>query len=68
MLTYALTDIGRRRTVNQDAVFCSGQSVGRLPNLFIVADGMGGHNGGDYASSFAVRRMTEILEQEEPEY
>lgn len=68
MLTYALTDVGRRRTVNQDAVFCSGQSVGRLPNLFIVADGMGGHNGGDYASSFAVRRMTEILEQgKEPE-
>lgn len=68
MLTYALTDVGRRRTVNQDAVFCSGQSVGSLPNLFIVADGMGGHNGGGYASSFAVRRMTEILEQKkEPE-
>ena len=68
MLTYALTDVGRHRAVNQDAAFCSGQSVGRLPNLFIVADGMGGHRGGDYASSFAVRRMTEILGQEkEPE-
>lgn len=67
MQAYALTDVGLYRTVNQDSVFWSEQSVGRLPNLFIVADGMGGHRGGDFASAFAVRRMTEILEESEDE-
>ncbi len=65
MLTYALTDVGLHRSVNQDSVFWSEQSVGRLPNLFIVADGMGGHKAGDYASSMAVRRMTEIIKNAE---
>ena len=43
----AMTDIGRRRKVNQDYVFASDRPVGNLPNLYIVADGMGGHKAGD---------------------
>lgn len=39
----AMTDIGRRRKVNQDYVYASDQPVGNLPNLYVVADGMGGH-------------------------
>ncbi len=35
--------------MNQDYVFASQDTVGNLPNLFAVADGMGGHNAGDYA-------------------
>ena len=31
--------------------------MGNLPNLFVVADGMGGHNAGDYASSHAVETL-----------
>ena len=31
--------------------------MGNLPNLFVVADGMGGHNAGDYASSHGVQIM-----------
>ena len=41
MKTYSITDIGRRRTMNQDYVYASEQSVGNLKNLLIVADGMG---------------------------
>lgn len=52
-----LTDIGRKRTVNEDsaAVF----TLPDGPALAIVADGMGGHRGGDYASSTAVQLMGE---------
>ena len=51
--TFSLTDIGKKRTMNQDYIFTSETPIGSLPNLFIVADGMGGYNGGDYASSLA---------------
>lgn len=48
--TYSITDIGRKRQLNQDYIFASSKPLGNMPNLFIVADGMGGHNAGDYAS------------------
>lgn len=59
MRVYGQTDIGQSRLVNQDYIFYSKTSVGSLPNLFIVADGMGGHRAGDYASSFAVNTFVE---------
>ena len=37
--------------------YASEQPVGNLPNIFIVADGMGGHNAGDYASKCAVQTI-----------
>ncbi len=54
MRVYAATDVGREREVNQDYIFCSMEPVGKLPNLFIVADGMGGHKAGDLASRYTV--------------
>lgn len=59
----AMTDIGRRRKVNQDYVYASDQPVGNLPNLYIVADGMGGHRAGDLASSYAVKLVVEAVER-----
>ena len=41
------TDQGMAREVNQDSILVSKTPVGPLPNLFLVADGMGGHNAGD---------------------
>ena len=55
----AMTDIGRVRVVNQDYVYASDLPVGNLPNLYIVADGMGGHKAGDLASSYAVQTIVE---------
>ena len=40
--TFSTTDIGKRRKLNQDYVFASEKPLGNLPNLFVVADGMGG--------------------------
>ncbi len=51
--------------MNQDFVFSSENPVGNLPNLFIVADGMGGHNGGGFASSYAVDIIKQSIESSE---
>ncbi len=59
--TFSLTDTGRKRKVNQDYVFTSESPVGNLPNLFIVADGMGGHAAGDYASRFATQTVVDDI-------
>ena len=50
----SLTDIGNTREMNQDYLYSSEESVGKLPNLFLVADGMGGHKAGDQASKMAI--------------
>lgn len=61
MKTFSMTDIGRRREINQDYMFTSETAVGNLPNLFLVADGMGGHKAGDYASRFTVEKIIEFI-------
>jgi protein phosphatase len=63
MQSYSITDIGKMRKTNQDYVFCEAGAVGNLPNLFIVADGMGGHNAGDYASKFCVEAFTNLIRE-----
>ena len=39
MKSFGMTDIGRKRKVNQDYLFFSDEPVGCFPNLYIVADG-----------------------------
>lgn len=54
MKSCCITDVGQRRSTNQDFVYASEEPVGNLPNLFVVADGMGGHRAGDFASRYTV--------------
>ena len=62
MRIYSETDVGQKRKMNQDYVFVSQEPVGNLPNLFAVADGMGGHNAGDYASAHAVQTLVSQIQ------
>lgn len=67
--TYSMTDIGRKRKLNQDCVYTCEHPLGNLNNLFIVADGMGGHKAGDYASAYtvkAIEREVELCEHTAP--
>lgn len=63
MKSFSITDIGEKRQVNQDYVFCEEKDIGSFPNMFIVADGMGGHNAGDYASRFCVEVFTNKIKE-----
>ena len=70
MKLYAMTDIGRKREVNQDYVYVTDQPIGPFANLLVVADGMGGHKAGDFASKYTVNVLKEEIENtslKEPE-
>ena len=60
---YGMKDVGRCRNINQDYIFISEKPVGNLPNLFLVADGMGGHKAGDLASEYTVSMVREAVEK-----
>ena len=63
----AVTDVGKIRSSNQDTVFASDEPVGALPNLFVVADGMGGHKAGDFASQYTVRCVSSYARETDEE-
>ena len=57
-----LTDIGRKRTTNEDCVF-----VDDAQGLYVVADGMGGHQAGEVASRLVVTSLREFLRDGHPD-
>ena len=63
MKAFALTNMGVRRNTNQDYAYVSEQNVGNLPNILIVADGMGGHKAGEVASEQAVNAVLASIKQ-----
>lgn len=56
MLVFAKSDIGLVRQTNEDSYACI------PPNLFLVADGMGGHVAGEVASRMAVKAVSDYIQ------
>ncbi len=52
MEIFAKSDLGKARDINEDAIYIPEEDLGI--NLYILADGMGGYQGGDIASQLAV--------------
>lgn len=63
MRSTGMTDIGLVRKVNEDSFLCRKLEGIEDIYLHIVADGMGGHNAGEVASSMAVKAITEYIEE-----
>lgn len=61
MIGYGKTDKGLQRANNEDSIFVENNAVGGLPNLYVVADGMGGYRGGEVASSNAIIAIHEYV-------
>jgi serine/threonine protein phosphatase PrpC len=62
----ALRDVGRVRSANQDSLFSLITTLPResgdlAMGLFIVADGMGGHHGGEIASRMAISTVAQYV-------
>ena len=64
MQVTGLTDVGKVRQINEDSYFFSKDRVGGAPNLFLVADGLGGHNAGEVASRMAIEAVTGYFRQQ----
>lgn len=61
MQFFAKTDQGKMRKMNQDFLFATKEGLGIFPNLFLLADGMGGHKAGDYASRYLVESLVSYI-------
>lgn len=62
MNSYGITDIGVARKYNQDYTLECDEQIGHLPNLYVVCDGLGGHNAGEFASSATAETFFDIAE------
>lgn len=65
MIGFGNTDIGKLRKVNQDYVYINNEPIGSLDNLYIVADGVGGHKAGEVASEVAIDSFEQFIYETE---
>ncbi|KGF10218.1 Stp1/IreP family PP2C-type Ser/Thr phosphatase [Urinicoccus massiliensis] len=56
MIAYGATNVGKVRKNNEDAF-----KISNKDKIYLLADGMGGHLGGEFASSMAVQELEKLL-------
>lgn len=61
MFGTGITDLGSVRKNNEDSILVINGKVGPLENLYIVSDGMGGHNAGEIASGKAIEYFVDYI-------
>lgn len=54
--SFGMSDVGRKRKKNEDSFLLSDEL-----GLYMVADGMGGHSGGEFASRMAIETVEDII-------
>lgn len=57
LISHGITDVGKKRTRNEDCFLVNDEL-----SLYVVADGMGGHCGGEFASRLAVSTIDEVIQ------
>ncbi|MDN5601354.1 MAG: hypothetical protein L0G52_12565 [Brachybacterium sp.] len=57
VVSAAATHVGHVRATNEDSIL-------EVPPIFLVADGMGGHNAGEVASAIVVEELEKLTLQE----
>ena len=65
MIGYGNTHPGKIRKINQDYVYINNDPIGSLDNLYIVADGVGGHKAGEVASESAIDFFEQFIYETE---
>lgn len=65
MTGYGNTHPGKIRKINQDYVYINNSQIGSLDNLYIVADGVGGHKAGEVASESAIDFFEQFIYETE---
>lgn len=65
MIGFGNTSAGKVRKVNQDYVYINNEPIGSLDNLYIVTDGVGGHNAGEVASEAAIDFFEDFIYETE---
>ena len=61
MVGVGKSNVGMLRPRNEDSILVSNEAIGVLPNVFVVADGMGGHKAGDLASRFTIENVVRLV-------
>lgn len=65
MKAYSITDIGKKRSMNQDYVYASGSASGQPEKSVNRCRRNGGHNAGDLASRYTVQEMLAYIKESE---
>ena len=63
MRSFGATHVGLVRKINEDSFYCQEKYEYSKPYICMIADGMGGHNAGEVASTMAVTEVKGFLKK-----